>query len=196
MADPVTMTLMAVGTGMQAYGQYQQGQSAKAAGKYNQAVAYREAQALDVQAEQEVAAGTFNAQRIAKRSEEILSEMRAKAASGGQSAQDASVVALAQETVKNTTLDQLIEMAGAEERAQQIKHSGVVRRSQGDYAKYQGGVAAKAANLAAATTLVQGGASWMQRFGTPSSSGSMSGSVSSAGSGVANNVASAMSGYM
>lgn len=163
MADPITM--MAASTALSAYGAFEEGQAANKAGKYNRDVAYREAEALDIQAEQEVAAGSFNSQRIKRRAEEILAEMRAKASKGGQSATDATVVALERETVKNTSLDQLLAMAEAEERAQQIKHKAVVTRNQGDYMRYTGKVQQKAANLRAAGTILQGGMSWMDRFG-------------------------------
>ena len=174
---------------MNAYGKFEAGQQANKAGKYNLAAAKREAEALEIQAGQEVAAASMNSERIARRAREIMAENRAKAAAGGQSTLDGSVVAIERELVKNATLDQLIEIANAESRADQIRHKADTVRAQGHYDRWQGKVQQRAANLSAVGTLVQGGVSWYDKFGGGgagggSTSSAARGAVSGAGRGV------------
>lgn len=166
MADPVTMTVMAASAGLSAYGSVRQGQQAAAAGKYNQAAAYNEAKGLEIQAGQEIAAGTHNSVRIAERAKEILSRQQALAASGGGSSQDATVQAIKGETVKRSTLEQLLEMASAEETAQQIRQKADITRRGGDMARIQGNQARTASYIQAGTTLMNAGVSWADKFGT------------------------------
>lgn len=169
---------MAAGAATSAYSSIRGGQAAYAAGKYNRNAAYNEAQAMDIQAGQEVAVGTHNSARIAQRAKEILAQQRAMAAAGGGSASDATVVAIQNETVKSSTLDQLMEMASAQERAQQIRHGATVRRSEGDYALAKGREARTAGYMSAAGTLMQAGASWGDKFGWPGSSSAGASSAS------------------
>ncbi|WP_370373784.1 hypothetical protein [Henriciella pelagia] len=165
MADPVSMTVMAAGTALSAYGKFEEGQQANKAGKYNRDVAYREAEQLDIQAEQEIAVASHRAQDIARRAKELMGTQRAAASAGGQASTDATSVALQQEAVKTSSLDQVMEMALAEERAQQIRYQGSVRRSEGDHARYVGKQRQRAAMISAGTTLLKGGASWYDKFG-------------------------------
>jgi len=165
MADPVTLTLMAAGTAMSAAGQIKAGDSALRAGKANRDAAYAEADNLDIQAGQEVAVASHNQSIIAKRMNEILAKQRANAAAGGGSTTDATVVAIQKEAVGTSVLDQLREMAGAEERASQIRYKGEVTRQGGDIALAQAREQRSASRLAAATTIVKGGASWADKFG-------------------------------
>ena len=150
---------------MKAYGQVSEGRAAARAGRYNRDAAYAEAESLDIQAGQEVAAGSIENTRIAARMREILAEQQAAAASGGGNSLDASVVAIKNEAATTSILDQMRVMAAAQERAQQIKHGAQVKRSGGDYSLWQGREARRASYIAAATTLVQGGASWKSTFG-------------------------------
>lgn len=172
MADPVTMTVMAASTGLKAFGEFEAGQAANKAGKYNRDIAYREAEQLDTQAEQEIAVSTFRAVEIARRAKELQGTQRVAASAGNQAATDTSVTEITQETVRTATLDQLMEMAQAEERAQQIKYQGVVRRSEGDFARYQGKQQQRAATLRAATTIMDGAVSWADKYGGGGGGGS------------------------
>lgn len=181
MSDPVSMTLMAAGAATSAYSSIRGGQAAYAAGKYNKAAAYNEAEAMDIQAGQEIAVGTHNSARIAQRAKEIMAQQRAAAAAGGGSTVDATVVAIQNETVKTSTLDQLMEMAAAEERAQQIRHGAVVKRKEGDYALAKGREARTAGYLSAAGTLLQAGSSWADKFGFPGSGGGSSAAAHTGG---------------
>jgi len=134
-------------------------------GEYNRDAAYSEAESMDIQAGQEVAVGTHSAARIAQRAKEIMAEQRANAAAGGGSTSDATVQAIRGETVRYATLDQLLVMASAEERAQQIRHGADVRRSEGDMAAITGKRNQSAAQIQAGQTLLQTGTSWMEKFG-------------------------------
>lgn len=172
MADPGTMTVMAAASAAtSAYGSIRQGQYAAKAGKYNQRAAYAEAAAQEIQAGQEIAAGSHNASRIAALMRQNLAEIEANAAAGGGSAQDASVVAIRDETVKTSTLDQLLEMTAAEERAEAIRRGAQVTRAEGDMARAEGQMARQAGYLQAGATLLQAGASWSDKFGWKGSGG-------------------------
>lgn len=160
------MSLMAGSAALSAFGSLKAGQSAAAAGKYNQAAAYNEAKGLDIQAGQEIAAGSHNSKLIGERAKEILSRQQALAAAGGGSSTDATVVAIKNETVKSSSLEQLLEMARSEETAQQIKQKAQITRREGDYARIKGNEERKASYIKAGTTLMNAGVSWHDRFGT------------------------------
>lgn len=165
MADPVSMGLMAGGAALSAYGSVRQGKAAAAAGRYNQQAAYREAEAQEIQAGQEIAVASHNSQRIAARTREILAEQQAAAAAGGGSTQDATVVAIRDEAVKTSAVDQLLEMAAAEDRANAIRRGAQVTRTEGDMARIQGNEAKKAGYIMGASTLLKAGASWGETYG-------------------------------
>lgn len=163
--NPVTMTLMAAGAATSAYGSVRQGNYARKVGEYNARAAAAEAAQMDVQAGQEVAAASHNASRIAARMREILAEQTAAAAAGGGSSLDASVAAIRAETVKTSTLDQLLEMAAAEERAGAIRQGAQQKRNEGFMAREEGREAQRAGYLRAGTTLVSAGAGWGDKYG-------------------------------
>lgn len=167
MADPVSMTIMAASAATSAYGSVRQGQYASKVGKANQRAAYAEAAQQEIQAGQEIAAASHNSQRIAARARELLAEQTANAAAGGGSSQDATVQAIRAETVKTSTLDQLLEMSAAEERAEAIRRGARVTRTQGDMARAEGKMQKQASYIKAAGTILQAGDSWGQRFGWP-----------------------------
>jgi hypothetical protein len=162
---------MAVGAATSAYGSMKQGNYAAKVGNYNRNAAYAEAAAQDIQAGQEIAAASHNNTRIAQRMQELLAEQTANAAAGGGSSLDASVAAIRDETVKTSTLDQLLEMTAAEENAERIRRGARATRAEGDMARANGYAAKSASRIQAATTLLNAGASWGQKFGWPGSSG-------------------------
>jgi hypothetical protein len=169
MADPVSMTIMAVGAATSAYGSVRQGQYASRVGRYNQQAAYAEAAQQEIQAGQEIAVASHNQQRIAARTRELLAEQTANAAAGGGSTQDATVQAVRAEAVKTSALDQLLEGAAAEERAATIRRGARVTRTQGDMARSEGQMKKQAGYIQAGSTLLQAGASWGDKFGWPGS---------------------------
>lgn len=159
----------AAAAGLQAFGQIQGGKNAAAAGRYNREAAEREAEGLEIQAQQEIAVASINAQRVKKRADEILAQNRVAAAAGGGSTLDASVVAVTNEAVKNSTLDQLLLMAEAEESAQQTKHQANVVRAGGRYQEWQGTQQRNASYIAAGSTLLSAAGSMGSSFGSPGS---------------------------
>lgn len=181
MADPVSMTVMAVSAATSAYGSMKQGNYAAKVGNYNRNAAYAEAAAQDIQAGQEIAVASHNSTRIAQRMQEILAEQTANAAAGGGSSLDASVTAVRDETVKTSTLDQLLEMTAAEERAQAIRRGAQVTRTEGDMARANGYAAKSASRIQAATTLLNAGASWGDKFGWPGGGSAATGAGAAAG---------------
>ena len=165
MAD-IGKTALAATSPLAAFGmQWSDAKFQRKVGEYNRDAAYAEAESMDIQAGQEVAAGTHQASRIAKRAAEIMAEQRVNAAAGGGSTSDATVVAVRNETVRNATLDQLLTMAGAEERAQQIEYGADVRRSEGDMEAITGRRNQTAAQIRAGNTLVSTVSSWAGKFG-------------------------------
>lgn len=108
--------------------------AAKATNAQGQAVltaAMGEAKQLETQAEREVAVGTYNADIINQRAKQILSSQRAAAASGGGDTTDETVQAITGETVKNASLEQLLVMANAEDKAKQLKFGASTKRYAG-----------------------------------------------------------------
>jgi len=179
MADPVSMTLIGAGMGLSAYGSVKQGNYAAKVGKYNQQAAYAEAEAQEIQAGQEIAVASHNSQRIAARTRELLAEMEANAAAGGGSTQDATVAAVRSEAVKTSALDQLLEMAAAEDRASAIRRGAQVKRTEGAMARADGQSAYRGSVIKAGTTLLQAGSSWGQKFGWPGGSSGAAATASS-----------------
>ena len=112
----------------------------------------------------EVAAASFNSDRLGKRVEEILSANRAKAAKGGGSSTDASVLAVQGETVKEASLDQLMIMVEAQERARMMRRDARQIRAGGQMAKYKGKMEAWG-KYAEATATVIGAAEDAAMFG-------------------------------
>lgn len=165
MADPVSMSLMAAGTAMSAYGSVAQGAQAAQAGKDNRAAAYAEAEYREQQAEQEIAIASVNNARIAKRMKEILSTGQAQAAAGGGSSQDATSVAFAAENARTSILEQMRQMASAEDVAKQIEYGAEVTRREGDMAYAEGQAAKRASYISAGATILQGASSWYDKFG-------------------------------
>lgn len=141
------------------------GNAAKALGKQQKALADDEALQLEDQAKGEVAAATFNASRIKKRAEEIMSSNRAAAAKGGGDTTDASVMAVQAETVRNATIDQLMTMVAAQERARMMRRDAKQTRAGGLIAQYEGKMKAWGQYAAATATVLDAGQSSGWKFG-------------------------------
>lgn len=108
--------------------------AAKATNAQGQAVltaAMGEAKQLETEAKREVAVGTYNADIINQRAKQILSSQRAAAAAGGGDTTDATVEAITGETVKNASLEQLLIMANAEDKARQGRYAASTARYKG-----------------------------------------------------------------
>ena len=127
--------------------------------KMQKAAAYDEAEQMEEQAVSEVAVASFNSERIRKKSEQILSSIRAGAAAGGGSSDDASVIAIEKESVANASMDQLLEMVGGQEKARMLRRDAKQTRYSGDIDAYGSKMRAFGARLGAATTVVEAGES-------------------------------------
>lgn len=139
---------------VKAGGQLVSGSAAKEAGKQARIAAEDEALQTEEMAKGEVAAASFNSDRLAKRVEEILSSNRAKAAKGGGSSTDASVMAVQGETVKEASLEQLMTMVEANERARMMRRDARQIRAGGKISEYQGKMQAWGAYAGATATVI------------------------------------------
>lgn len=144
---------------VKAGGQVVSAGAAKAMGKQQRALAEDEAAQTEQMATGEVAAATFNASRIRKRAEEILSSNRAAATKGGGSSTDASVLAVQAETVSNATIDQLMTMVAAQERARMMRRDAKQIRAQGRLDEYAGKMKAWGHYAEATATVLERGES-------------------------------------
>jgi len=120
---------------------------------------------MDIQAGQERAAATFNAQRIAQRTKEILSEQQLAAASGGGDSTDGTAMALRKEAVRNGSMDELLEIAMAEDRARQTEYQAEATRKGGAYKEKLGKDRAQAALIRGASTIIKGATDWSSMGG-------------------------------
>lgn len=156
---------------VKAGGQMVSASAAKKLGKQQQIIAEDEAAQMEQAATGEVAAATFNASRIRKRAEEIMSSNRAAASKGGGSSTDASVLAVQAETEANATIDELMTMVSAQERARMMRRDAKQIRAGGQIAKYEGKMKAWGHYAGAAATVLEAGenAGWGSTGGGGSS---------------------------
>jgi hypothetical protein len=155
------------GTAMSAMGQYQQGQAAKAAGRYNQQAAEAEAKRLEMAATAAVAEGTHKQAAIAREQKRAMAAQIAAAAAGGGDSTDATAIAFQREGAANALLDQLVVAAQSEAEAQDLRYGAGMKRIEGYEARRQGDMAARAGTMSALGSAIQGGMSWYDTFGKP-----------------------------
>lgn len=105
--------------------------AAAAEGQAKLASGMGEAKQLETQANREVAVGTYNADIINQRAKQILSSQRAAAAAGGGDTTDATVQAITDETIKSASVEKLMQMANAEDKARQLRFGASVARYRG-----------------------------------------------------------------
>lgn len=145
-------------------------------GREEKKAAYYQADQMDQQAKGEVAAASINADRLGQKVKAYLASQRAKSAAGGQSSNDATSIALRAETVKNASLDQLMVMAEAEERARQLRNDAYQTRLSGRNAAQAGGLKAFSSALDAAGTIASSTAMpWNKTYGSTSTAGGHAG---------------------
>lgn len=136
------LILMGLGVGLQALGQIQQAQAARAAAEYNARVAEMNA----VLAEQQAAAEEDRQRRLSYKQ---LSAMRAGYGAAGVSIEGSPLDVL-EESAANAELDALT-----------IRHAGQVRatayRQEAALERYRGKAATRAGYISAASTLLTGG---------------------------------------
>lgn len=149
----------AVGSGLSANQSIRQGEQ-------SQDAADDEARQRRQQAKGEVAAASFNTERIRKKAEEYLKTQRSRAAVGGQSSTDATSVAIQAETVKNASIDQLLVMAEAEERARQMNIDAHQMEQSGQIDASSGQVRGFAHAMQGVSTIIGAfGDSWSNSYG-------------------------------
>ena len=142
MCEPVTLALMAAGTAMSAYGQYQQGQSAKDAGQYNAKMAEYGAQDAQRRGEEEAAG-------IQRKAASLKSTQRASMAAKGLDVGYGTAADLQDETDFFGQMDASTARYNAASQAWNY-------RAQGQLARAEGSAAAYNAKLGAAGTLLSG----------------------------------------
>ena len=130
------------GTALAAYGQYEAGQAAKATASYNAKLANNEARAKEQQAHVE-------SRQMQKQKERLLASQRAGFAKGGAMVTEGTPLLLMAEQAGTMELDILNQQRNRANEATAL-------RSEADMMKYQGKQAARAANISAGATVLQG----------------------------------------
>lgn len=131
------------------------GDAAKEVGQQRKAAAYAEADQMDIAAGQEVAAASFNVERIARRAGEIMAANRTAAAKGGQSSTDASVLAVQAEIKSRSSVDQMLELVASQERARRMTNQAEQTRYQGRMDEYSGKMGQLQGYVGAASTVLE-----------------------------------------
>lgn len=126
-----------------------------------------EAKQLETRAAQGVAVGSYNSDRIAKRAQQIVASQRAAAAAGGGDTTDATVQAITDETIRDASMEQLLTMGEAEDRARQDRFAAKVARTTGVQQARSYMQEAKAQRLGATATVLSGvgDMAWRSTYG-------------------------------
>lgn len=142
--DPATASLimMAAGTGLSAYGQYQEGKQADATAKYNQQVKEREAEA-------EIQRARVESRRQAQEAARTMASLRAGLGSSGVVTTEGTPLQLIGEQTRQSELDNQMIGYNAQTGAQK-------KREEGKQIRYQGKVAKQASRIGAGATLLTG----------------------------------------
>lgn len=115
-----------------------QGEQANQIGKQRRNAAYEEARQTEVAGQQEVAAASIRATRIAEKAQEYMARNRALSSKGNQSSTDASVIAIQAEVQGRSAIDQMLEVVSSQEKERQMKARARQLRYQGDIDRYSG----------------------------------------------------------
>lgn len=136
MAAVSTMVLAAaaVGTAVQAYGQYQAGQDAKKAADYNAQIMERNKQVALEKA-------NFEAEAEASRLRRLIGSQRAAAAASGMG-RSGTVLDLQEDSTIQGTMEQLAILYGGQLQAENFQNEANMSRFQGQAAARQGKTAA------------------------------------------------------
>ena len=151
--EPVTIGLLIAGGALTAKSQIEQGRAARQAGRDQEAIANRNALLAERQAEAEQQAAVEAAKQQERRGRALKGIQRAAIAKAGVAARGTPLSVLV-ETAENLEADRLnILREGAISAAQRKSQAGIIR-AQGAAAKARGKAAGRAANLAAAGTIL------------------------------------------
>lgn len=157
MCEPVTLALMAAGTAMSAYGQYQQGKSANDAAKYNAKMAEYGAQDAQRRGEEEASA-------IQRKAASLKSAQRAGMAAKGLDIGYGTAQDLQDQTDFFGQMDASTARYNAASQAWNYRAQGQLARAEGKAAKYQG-------MLGATGTLLSGAARVSSKWPTKTTPG-------------------------
>jgi hypothetical protein len=140
--------------------------AAEETGRQSQLAAEGEAVQLEAQAKKGIAVGSYNADRVGKRAKQIISSQRAAAAAGGGDTTDQTVTAITDETIREASMEQLLIMADARDRANQDEFAAKVTRRTGIAQNKRAQSEATAERFAGAATILNSAASWQQKYGS------------------------------
>ena len=165
MCEPTTimMGVQLAGVALAGYGQYQQGQSAKAQAGYNAQVAENDAKVKDWAAEDAVQRGQIAEDAKRREVRQVKGAQRAAMGAGGDLTDQSSVNVL-QDTAQFGELDALTIRSNAAREAWGIKAGAVNDRAQAVSDRFQGRAAGRAGNMAAGGTLLSGAAKAYGQF--------------------------------
>jgi len=155
--DPVTMIAVTAlaGTGVQAFGMYQQGQAAKAQGKAEQDIANYNAQVAEQQAEEERRAAAFQAQKHEREGEALQARQKALYAKGGVSLQGSPLSVLA-DSAYELEMDRLMILRDGRIKEGQMRSRAATSRMQGSAAAQRGRNQYYGSMLSAGGTILSG----------------------------------------
>jgi len=161
----ITSALSVFGTGMDFLGKRKAGKAAAESGKAAKAARGYEADALRVQASNVIGIGQRKAINIRKQFELIQSRNLAKAAAGGGSASDASIVRAMADIREEGIYREQVARYGAEEDARQLRVAAVAKEYAGDVAEFEGQQKKSAYNMASLSSLIEGAGTLYERYG-------------------------------
>ena len=166
MCEPVTLALMAAGTAMSAYGQYQQGQSAQDAAKYNAKMSEYAAQDAQRRGEEEAVA-------IQRKAASLKSSQRVSLASRGLDIGYGTAGDLQDQTDFFGQMDASTARYNAANQAWSARAQGTLAKAEGRAAAYQGA-------LGATGTLLSGAGQVASKWTPSSAAGSSAGAPKNA----------------
>lgn len=188
--DPVTATMAVAATALKAKSTLDQGRSAAnlalAEGQQAQLegdAAYRAALSEAAQARtvarQTRSVSQQQGETYRRDGARLLSTQRVALANTGFASDDATATVIKRDTLRDLTLNELMIRALGEDEARQqefqgdvAEYQGKLAKQRGDYGYRQGQIAArdatKASRIMAAGQILEGGASWRNRYGSGS----------------------------
>ena len=134
-----------VGTGISAYGMYEQGQSAKKAGEYNAEMNQRAA-------DDALQRGSIDAARVKENTRKLISSQIAASGASGFDSSTGTPLDLSVEAKGYGELDALTTINNAQRQASGLEAQATLDR-------FQGSASARAGTMGAAGTLISGSAS-------------------------------------
>lgn len=143
MGAEVALAMMAVGTAVNAYGQYQAGKAQQRAAEYNAQIQERNAEIAKQQAE-------YEARRQAKRTRQVLASQRVAYNASGFVGSAGTALDTLRQTMQEGEMDRMAIMYGGDVEA-------VNQRSQAALSRMKGKAAAQAGRIGAFGTLLGGG---------------------------------------